>query len=209
MTDDDFDGLLVAARTGDEDTFGRIWQWLHPSLLRWLAIVARPDHEDVAADVWMSVARGLDTFVGGADDFRGWVFTIARRRAIDQARRAARRPQFARLGDVDPIDRMAGTASCVEADEELSVVRDLLGRLTADQREVVALRVVADMTVGETARIVGKSEVAVRVLCHRGLRALACHLAAREDIASPPDHPITASVAMTGSPPATRSSRRR
>jgi len=186
VTDDDFDGLLAAARAGDEAAFGRIWRWLHPSLLRWLAVAVRSDHEDVAAEVWMSVSRGLGTFVGGPDDFRGWVFTIARRRAVDQARRAARRPRSAPLGDVDPIDAALPTVSYLEADGELAVVRELLGRLTADQREVVVLRVVAGMTVGETARFVGKSDVAVRVLCHRGLRALAQHLAACDQVTGIP-----------------------
>lgn len=174
---DDFAGLLAAACNGDEDAFGRIWRWLHPTLLRWLTVVVRDEVEDVASDVWMSVTRGLDTFVGDADDFRGWVFTIARRRAIDQARREARRPRVAPLGDVDPIDHAAASASWIDAPDELASALDLLSRLTPDQREVVALRVVADMTVSETARVVGKSEVAVRVLCHRGLRALALHLA--------------------------------
>jgi RNA polymerase sigma-70 factor (ECF subfamily) len=48
--------------------------------------------------------------------------------------------------------------------------------LTPEQREAVALRVIVGMTVGETAAVVHKSEGAVRILCHRGLRALAQQL---------------------------------
>ena len=50
---------------------------------------------------------------------------------------------------------------------------DLIGRLAPDQAEVVLLRVVADLDVAATARVVGKSRGAVRVLTHRGLRRLA------------------------------------
>jgi RNA polymerase sigma-70 factor (ECF subfamily) len=52
----------------------------------------------------------------------------------------------------------------------------MLRQLRPDQAEVVALRVIAGLTVTETAAVVNKSDGAVRVLCHRGLRALARQL---------------------------------
>lgn len=58
---------------------------------------------------------------------------------------------------------------------------DLIGRLAPDQAEVVLLRVVADLDVAATARVVGKSRGAVRVLAHRGLRRLATMLEREPD----------------------------
>jgi len=118
--------------------------------------------------------RGSDGFEGGDQQFTAWVFTIARRRVIDGARRRARRPRSGPFDGIDPADPT--TAAALSAAEELETTLDLLRRLTPDQREVVALRVIAGMSVAETADVVGKSEAAVRVLCHRGLRTLADHV---------------------------------
>ena len=171
-----FDSLLVASKGGDESAFAALWRWLHPPLVRWLAVVAGDDADDIASEVWLAVARTLDGFEGGDQQFTAWVFTIARRRVIDGARRRARRPRSGPLDGIDPADPTIAAALC--AAEELETTLDLLRRLTPDQREVVALRVIAGMSVAETANVVGKSDAAVRVLCHRGLRSLADQVAA-------------------------------
>ena len=169
-----FDSLLVASKRGDETAFTALWRWLHPPLVRWLAVVAGDDADDIASEVWLAVARNLDGFEGGDQQFTAWVFTIARRRVIDGPRRRARRPGSGPLDGLDPADPTTVAALC--AAEELETTLDLLRRLTPDQREVVALRVIAGMSGAETAEVVGKSEAAVRVLCHRGLRSLADHV---------------------------------
>ena len=48
--------------------------------------------EDVAADTWVSVVKGLDRFEGDEDGWRAWVLTIGRARLRDAQRRAARGP---------------------------------------------------------------------------------------------------------------------
>lgn len=136
-------------------------------------MVAPGNVEDVASEVWLSVTRGLCSFEGGEQDFRGWIFTIARRRAIDWGRRRGRQPPVASLTGIDIVDPAAASSALVEANTALEAALAMLQRLTVDQAEVVALRVIVGMTVSETAAIVNKTEGAVRVLCHRGLRTLA------------------------------------
>lgn len=170
-----FADVLAAARHGNEAAFSELWRWLNPPLLRWLAIVAPTGREDVAAEVWTSVIRGLDSFDGGEREFRGWLFTIARRRAIDWGRGRRRQPVMVTLdgvetsGDIDPSELIVG-----EVAVETAIA--MLRQLHPDQADVVALRVIAGLTVAETASVVNKSEGAVRVLCHRGLRSLARRL---------------------------------
>ena len=172
-TDSDaFERVLAAARNGDEVAFARLWRWLNPGVLRWLQVVVPNGAEDVCSEVWCSVARNIESFVGGEDEFRGWVFVTARRRAIDAARRGARQPATARLDGVDPADAGDASTATIETEDveaALAVLRDL----PAQQAEVLALRIVAGLSVAETAAVVGKSEGSVRILCHRGLRTLA------------------------------------
>ncbi len=163
-----FEDVLAAARAGDDAAFAELWRWLHPSLARWLGVVASGDVDDIESEVWMSIARNLRSFRGDDDDFRGWVFTIARRRTIDWGRRSQRRLAVTSLDGVDLADVTSDASVVTDTAEALEMMR----RLTPEQREVLALRVIVGMSVAETAAVVHRSEGAVRILCHRGLRTL-------------------------------------
>lgn len=126
----------------------------------------------------MQVVRDLPNFIGTADGFRGWLFTIARHRTIDAARAAASRPAVP-VADIGVVagsaDRPATARSAEsEAIEAMSTADalELVKRLPPDQAEIVALRVIAGLDVAAVAEMVGKSPGAVRVSVHRGLRAL-------------------------------------
>jgi RNA polymerase sigma factor (sigma-70 family) len=127
--------------------------------------------EDLTSEVFLGVFSGLATFDGAEPQFRSWVFTIAHRRLLDERRRAARRPHQTTL-DADP-ERAGGDVER-EALDSLSErwVGDVCGHLSADQRTVLLLRVVADLTVEDVARVTGKTPGAVKALQRRALGAL-------------------------------------
>jgi RNA polymerase sigma-70 factor (ECF subfamily) len=174
-----FPAVLAAAQGGDEQAFAVLWRELQPAVLRYLRVAAPAAAEDLAADTWVSVIRGLGRFRGDEQNFRTWVFTAARHRAMDWRRQAARRPTVSfpvellaeRPAPDDPV------AAVLEAQSTRAAL-GLLAELPADQAEVVALRVLGGLGVAEVARIVGKRPGAVRVLAHRGLRRLARRLEA-------------------------------
>ena len=183
------DDAVARARLGDEAAFAALWRWLQPGLLRSLAATEPGHAEDVAGEVWVDVARGISTFEGTATAFRSWVFTLARRRAVDAGRRRSRRVRSVPLHDLEaPVDDDSATA--MVARQSLEAALAMVAALPPDQAEVVTLRVIGELTVTEVAAVVGKSEGAVRALSHRGLRALARRLAttdaARGRNAEPP-----------------------
>jgi RNA polymerase sigma-70 factor, ECF subfamily len=174
-----FPAVLAAAQGGDEQAFAVLWRDLQPAVLRYLRVAAPSAAEDLAADTWISVIRGLGRFRGDEQSFRTWVFTAARHRAIDRHRQAGRRP----TGSL-PVELLADrpapddpVAAVLEAQSTQAALA-LLAELPADQAEVVALRVLGGLGVADVARIVGKRPGAVRVLAHRGLRRLAKRLEA-------------------------------
>jgi RNA polymerase sigma-70 factor (ECF subfamily) len=167
-----FPETVAAAGRGDERAFSSLWRWLHPSLARYLQVVAPWEWEDLASEVWYSVARDLRSFTGDERAFRAWAFTIARHRVIDAARRRSRRVDTLPIIDVDRAsDGDASTLATHQA--ELAEALAVLRSLPPAQADVLALRVIGGLTVTETAEALGKSEGAVRVLAHRGLRQLA------------------------------------
>jgi RNA polymerase sigma-70 factor, ECF subfamily len=54
-----FPDLLAAAQGGDEQAFALLWRDLQPAVLRYFQVAAQPAAEDLAADTWVSVIRGL------------------------------------------------------------------------------------------------------------------------------------------------------
>lgn len=168
----DFDPVLTAARRGSPEAF----QALYTDLVRPVAAYLRgkgvPDVEDLTSEVFLAVFTGLDRFTGGQGEFRSWVFTIAHRRVVDHWRRAARTLDTT---EHDPDDDPRTTPSAEdEALDALGTARvhELLAELTPDQRDVLLLRVVADLTVEQAAAVVGKPVGAVKALQRRGLAAL-------------------------------------
>ena len=83
--------VLERARRGDRDALAELWRAYHPALLRYLRTRAVSSAEDVASTVWLDVGSAISRFSGDGDDFRGWLFTIAHRRSVDELRRTARR----------------------------------------------------------------------------------------------------------------------
>ena len=174
MITEEFASLLAAAQCGNEAAFSRLWRDANPALLRYLRVIAPGAEEDVAAETWVQVVRGLRSFRGDEQAWRAWLFTTARRRAIDLARHRSRRPE-APLDDI-AVAQMPGTEDSAEAAlEHLSTVAAiaLVSGLPRLQAEVILLRVVAGLDTDSVARLLRRSPGAVRVAAHRGLRRLA------------------------------------
>ena len=166
-----FEDVLTAARQGAEWALTLIYRDLNPRLLRYLRAEVGQEADDLASDIWIEVARALDRFTGDESGFRAWVFTIARRRAIDLRRRERRR----RTDPAPSEDIEAGLpvreieAAVVEAIASDAALAYLLEGLPSGQAEVVLLRIVGDLSVEQTATILEKKEGAVRALQHRAL----------------------------------------
>jgi RNA polymerase sigma-70 factor, ECF subfamily len=169
-----FPDVLASAQDGSEEAFTQLWLDGNAALLRYLRVIAAEAADDIAADTWMHVVRGLPRFRGDEAAWRAWLFTTARRRTIDQARRRSRRAEEP-IHDVPESQLPASGDAAEMAFEHLSTraAITLLADLPPLQAEVILLRVVAGLDTEAVAKLVGRSPGAVRVAAHRGLRRLA------------------------------------
>ena len=170
-------GVLVdAARTGSAVAFEQLYRAMAGQVSSYLRWHRASDPDGLTNDVFLQVHRNIDGFEGDEQHFRSWVFTIAHHRMIDDRRRSHRQPRVD--GDAG-IDEHVGTGD-VEDDVLAWLaqdrIRELLAVLSSDQRDVVLLRIVADRSVEDVARILGKREGAVKALQHRALAALRRHI---------------------------------
>jgi RNA polymerase sigma-70 factor (ECF subfamily) len=144
-----------------------VYRQLAPAVLGYLRGQRVPEPDDLLGEVFVQVARSLPRYRGdGDEDLRRWVFTIARNRVIDDSRRRSRR---ARLSALDPTPEAGRPAEDPFDPDLLRAMRVL----TPEQREVVALRFIADLSLEDVARITGRTTGAVKAMQARGLANLA------------------------------------
>jgi RNA polymerase sigma-70 factor (ECF subfamily) len=167
----DLDEALEAARDGSARGFDTLFRALSGSVTAYLRARNVDDAEDLANEVFLRAFRTLSTFRGDADRFRSWLFTIAHHAAIDDRRRFARRITQVPLG-VDHASPGGDVEEEVFAGLADDRVRGLLDQLSPDQRDVLLLRIVADLTAEQTAATLDKSYEAVKALQRRGLASL-------------------------------------
>ncbi len=168
-----FEAALAAARNGEEWAWAALYRDLAGNVTGYLASRGATEPDDLTSETFLQVARGLDSFSGDETAFRSWVFVIAHRRMQDARRAAKRRPASS---DGDDVLETRAAPTDVEA-EALGAIGDArlaaaLDTLSETQRDVLYLRVIGDLSVVDTARVIGKSPGAVKVLQHRALRAL-------------------------------------
>jgi len=170
----EFETVLAAAQEGGEWAFAVLYRDLNPRLVRYLGAKAPGMGDDLAAETWLGAARNLGSFQGDEGAFRGWLFTIARRRLVQHWRESARRPAtpsdpeaFTDLKSADDpeTEGLAGVSAREAA-------RTIAAALPPDQADVVLLRLLAGLDVDQVAEILGKRPGTVRVLQHKALRRL-------------------------------------
>jgi RNA polymerase sigma factor (sigma-70 family) len=167
-----FDDILAAAQAGAAWAFETLYRDLAPSVTGYLRLHGAVEPDDLASETFIGVFTGLGGFSGDEAALRAWVFTIAHRRLVDDWRRRSRRPQTCD----DDADLLAQVGGNVEDDVLLQVgtaeVHRLCAFLPDDQRTVILLRILADLTVEQVAQVMGRSVPSVKALQRRGLRAL-------------------------------------
>jgi len=176
-----FDDVLAAARTGAAWAFEVLYRDLAPVVTGYLRLHGAVEPDDLASETFIGVFTGLSGFSGDEGALRAWVFTIAHRRLVDDWRRRSRRPQVVDDGDL-LAEHLGGD---VEDDVFVRVgaetVQELCGELPTDQRAVLLLRILADLTVEQVAQVMGRSEGSVKALQRRGLRTLRDRLEAASE----------------------------
>jgi RNA polymerase sigma-70 factor (ECF subfamily) len=176
-----FDAEIAAARAGRADAWDRLYRRYAPAVTGYLRMQGAPEPDDVASETFLGVFRGIARFEGDEPGFRSWVFTIAHRRMQDDRRARSRRPRVEAHGGSYPEPRVAGADDEVEQRLATERVQALCAQLAPDQRDVILLRILGDLTVEQVAAVLGKTSGAVKQLQRRGFEAVR-RLSVREGV---------------------------
>lgn len=168
--------LVRVAQAGNPAAFGRLYERYFDKVYGYLAFKLgnTSDAEDAAEQVFLKALESLGGYRWTGTPFQAWLFRIAHNLVVDHLRRRARRPS-APLDDALPVPD-----EHPDADPETALARgltrlelmDAMSQLTELQRQVIALKFAGERTNADVARLMGKSEGAVKALQHAGLASL-------------------------------------
>lgn len=178
MGEEELEEALVAAAAGQPQALRVLYEELAPRVKGYLTYRGASEPEDLTSEVFLAVFPRLCTVTGGYGGLRTLVFSVAHARLVDDLRRRSRRPQV--VGYEPERDPRTSPSSADEATAGLEAEHtiELLSGLPDDQRDVLMLRLLADLTVDQVAQALGKSRGAVKQAQRRGLIKLRAALVA-------------------------------
>lgn len=183
--------LLDAARQRDPKALASIYDAYAPKIYAYIyRHVGDPYRaEDLTSGVFLKMLEALDRDKFAHDALQAWLYRIAHNLIIDEARYEQRRPvadlhEWLSLPSDSHPDAVVGRR--LESDR----LRQAIQQLTAEQRNVIVLRFGEGMTAPQAARILNKTEEAVRALQRRALTNLRRLLAPAGDESEAADDPL-------------------
>lgn len=150
-----FDALSMA-RAGEAVGFDQLYRSSAGPIIAFARSRGATDPEGICNETFLRAFRSLDTFEGDNDAFRRWTFSICRNLIIDAHRHRARRPAEILTDPPEPTTPGAEEIALLRLGDEN--VRRILAPLTDEQREVIVLRLVADLSLADTAENGGSDE---------------------------------------------------
>ncbi|GGL01076.1 hypothetical protein GCM10007382_21300 [Salinibacterium xinjiangense] len=167
-----FDLVLAAAQSGAAWASATLWREYAPSVVGFARGRGARDPDDLASDVFLAVFDTLSTFTGTESEFRSYLFSIAYRRVVDEMRQRSRRGEPAQWlpeNDLRSEPSAEDAADLRSSDESVLALFDFL---PVDQRNVMVLRIVSDLTIEQIADVLGKKTGAVKSLQKRAIDSL-------------------------------------
>lgn len=168
----DEESLVRRAKQRDQEAFGRLYEEHFDRIYRYVAlrIGDKTEAEDVTQQVFLKALQSISSFKWQGVPFAAWLFRIAHNQVIDYLRKKGK--QAAVLFDESLVS--GGSNPQLMAERSLDIEQLVLaaGRLTEAQREVISLRFAGGLPIAQVARIMGKSQGAVKALQHSAIVAL-------------------------------------
>jgi len=168
----DEERLVRRAQQRDHEAFTQLYEAYFDKIYRYVAlrIGSKPEAEDMTQQVFFKALRSISSFRWRGIPFSAWLFRIAHNEVVDYLRKKATRvtaPLDESLASIDSDPQQV-----VEHKLDIARLISATKQLTEAQREVISLRFAGELPVAQVARVMGKSQGAVKALQHSAIVAL-------------------------------------
>jgi len=166
--------LLIRLKKKDPDAFAEVYDLYVTPIYRFIyfKVSSRQDAEDLTSEVFLKVWNFVTETEDVIENLRALIYKIARNLVIDFYRQRARNEYVVADESLENIKdyRQQSLLAEIEAKIDMRNIEPILRKLKDEYREVIILRFVEDLTIGEIAGILDKSKGSVRVILHRALK---------------------------------------
>jgi RNA polymerase sigma-70 factor, ECF subfamily len=170
----DIGKLIIKCQSGDTAAFGELYELFSEKIFRFikLKVQSQQPAEDILQETFVKAWKALPNFKVEGGNFSAWLYKIAGNSVNDYFRKLYRSPETLELNEqidiADPISFQE--QSDLQAD--VQNIKTVLSDLPVYYRQVLELRFIQDFSINETAQILGKSNLAIRLSQHRALKEL-------------------------------------
>ena len=167
--------LVELARGGDSEAFGMLYDHYNASVYRFIyyRVGSVALAEDLASETFFRALRSMSSFKWQGKDFGAWLMTIARNLTADHYKAGRTRLEYA-TEDMGAHDSATeGPETAVLASLTNEALLQALNELPTEQQECLIMRFLQGLSIAETAKVLGRSDGAVKQLQLRGVRNLA------------------------------------
>ncbi len=176
----DDEGLRIAAlvdlaRDGDSEAFGQLYDHYSPAVYRFVfyRVSSRALAEDLTSDTFFRALRSMTRFQWQGKDFGAWLMTIARNLVVDHYKAGRTRLETA-VDDFSGHDETtAGPEDAVIAGLTNEILLEAIEQLPEEQQTCLVMRFLNENSIAETAKVLGRTEGAIKQLQLRAVRNLA------------------------------------
>lgn len=164
--------LIQRAIGGESSAFGRLYDEYQPRIYRFVLVKVghREEAEDLTHQVFLKAWQSIAAYEERGLPFSGWLYQIARNQVIDHYRTKRTHAPLDLLEDglasEERIEQSLESALFMER------IRKVMSGLTPDQEDVLLMRFVDDLPIRNVAKMLGKSEGAVKLLQYRAIERL-------------------------------------
>jgi len=167
--------LINLAKNGDEEAFGVIYDKYFTPIYRYIfnGVKNKEVAEDLAQTVFLKAFKMIGEYKYNGNDPAPYFYTIAKNTVIDhwKKKKDYLYEDFSEYAKNIP-DASKNASQNIEEKEEMKEVLESINELTSDQKEIITLRFICDLSYSEISKYTGKNEDAIRQLQCRALRSL-------------------------------------
>lgn len=130
------------------------------------------DSQELASDVFVKALRSVESYKESGAPMEAWIFKIAHNLVVDHLRKRSRRPSQVPIEDAHFLVGRDEPDKEVERRQELSRLKNAMERLSESQRQILTLRLGAEMSSDQVAAVLGKKPGAVREMQSAAIKKL-------------------------------------
>jgi len=165
----DEDSLIRRAQQRDQEALTQLYEENFDRIYRYvvLKIGNKMAAEDITQQVFLNALQSISAFKWKGTPFSAWLFRIAHNQVVDYLRRKTKKATV-------PLDESLASGNSdpkLAAEQNLDIERlvSATKRLTKAQQEVISLRFAGGLPIAQVAKVMGKSEGAVKALQHSAI----------------------------------------